>query len=152
LKSFVFISFEKRRLTASSVQCLANKNRWSAERVMHEYFHWLPQFFSPLLTVWSDGERIVISLLFRKLELLAFRVNSGSGQSDRQVLNIVGGILSARGNPGRFEFVEARRGSFVLTAVREFHPRLPWYIYPWTQAKLHVFIMHAFEAYLMRRS
>ena len=87
---------------------------------MHEYLHWLPQFFSPLLRVSNDDERIVVSLLFRKLELLAFRKDREGSQSDRQILNIVGGILSARGNDGRFEFVEARRGQFVLAAVREF--------------------------------
>jgi hypothetical protein len=152
LKSFVFTSFEKRRLIASSIQCLTNKNRWSAERVTYEYLRWLPGFFSPLLTVWNDGERIVISLLFRKLELLAFSRDRENSRSDRQVLNIVGGILSARGNHGRLEFIEARNGSFVFAAVREFHPRLPRHLYSWTQAKLHVFVMRAFEAHLMHRS
>jgi len=119
---------------------------------MHEYFRWLPKFFSPLLSVWDDDGQIVISLLFRKIKLLEFRLNREHSRTDFQVLNIVGGILSAGGNEGRLEFREMQNGHFVTTAVCEFRPRLPRYIYPWTQAKLHDFIMHAFMRHLMRRS
>lgn len=151
MKSFVFMSVKERRLVTSSIQCLRNDSRWNAERVMHEYLRWLPRYFSPLLMVREEGDKIAISLLFRKIELLAFRVDRERSRHDRRILNIVGGILSARGNRGRFEFIDVRNGSFVFIAVREFHPRLPRLIYAWTQSKLHVLAMHAFEAHLMRR-
>lgn len=143
------VTFKPPPLMVRSVQRLPVRG-WSAEEVMNEYLHWLPRFFRPL-KVWADGERFVISFLFRKLELLAFQLSKERSTSDRQLLYIVGGILSGGGKRGRLEFREALGGRVILAAIHEFRPRLPWYIYQWTQAWIHLLTMRAFKWHLMRR-
>jgi hypothetical protein len=67
---------------------------------------------------------------------------------------ITGGLL-ARVRPhepvrGRLEFRVVLGGSHVLAAIHDFEPRLPWFIYTLTQAKVHLFIMKAFSRHLQR--
>jgi hypothetical protein len=39
---------------------------------------------------------------------------------------------------------------YVITAIHEYVPKLPWAIYKLTQAKLHLYVMKKFEKELQR--
>jgi hypothetical protein len=70
----------------------------------------------------------------------------------RYVLRVTGGTLSEshpKGEP-RLEFRTAPDGRHVLAALQDFEPRLPWWIYGWTQALVHVAIMSAYRRFLAK--
>ena len=50
----------------------------------------------------------------------------------------------------RLEFRLTPDRGHVIAAVQDFHPRLPWWLYVWTQAKLHAFVMWGFGRHLRR--
>lgn len=51
---------------------------------------------------------------------------------------------------GRLEFRNALAGQFTLVAIHDYAPALPWFIYKFTQAPLHLLVMKWFSAYLKR--
>ena len=51
---------------------------------------------------------------------------------------------------GRLEFREVLGGRYVLAAIHDFTPSLPWFIYNQTQARVHLWVMHAFQRYLKK--
>ena len=69
---------------------------------------------------------------------------------------ITGGLLlqkSARVEqpvPGRLEFRSIFDGRFLLTAVHDFRPALPWHIYRVSQARVHLLVMNLFGRHLAR--
>jgi len=48
------------------------------------------------------------------------------------------------------EFREVLDGKYILSAIHEFVPRLPWLLYLNTQARLHLFVMNSFKKYLVK--
>ena len=56
--------------------------------------------------------------------------------------------LTKRTNRGWLEFRSILDGSYIITAIHEFVPRLPWLVYKFTQAKAHLLVMKRFENYL----
>jgi hypothetical protein len=51
---------------------------------------------------------------------------------------------------GWLEFREVLDGEYVLAAIHDFVPKLPWYIYVNTQAIVHLWVMNSFNAYLKK--
>lgn len=116
-----------------------------------EYARWLPRFMRPWLRVEVNAERdcfLYLRLLRRPLLVLQFAAEASS--VDRQLFFITGGILTqsnAGGRP-RLEFRAVLSGRYVLAAVHDFVPRLPWFIYKYSQALLHLFVMKRFRRHL----
>jgi hypothetical protein len=61
---------------------------------------------------------------------------------------VIGGLLSGKMDRGRLEFREVLDRRYVMAALHEFRPALPWYIYYWTQAIVHLIVMKAFSEHL----
>jgi hypothetical protein len=108
----------------------------------------LPTFFSTLVRVQLDGNRCTFYLIDPNLKLLILERSAERSTPDRQLLYIVGGLLSAKQERGRLEFREVLDRKYVMAAIHEFRPSLPWFIYRWTQAVLHLFVMNAFGEHL----
>lgn len=72
--------------------------------------------------------------------------------ADRQLFYVTGGFLvgKAEGVRPRLEFRAVLDGTFVLAAVNDFVPRLPWLVYKFTQAVFHLWVMLAFGRHLAR--
>jgi hypothetical protein len=83
--------------------------------------------------------------------LLSLKLDLKVSQDDRQLFRVGKGLLVASGNQGRFEFRESHDGKFVIAALHNFRPALPWLLYRWTQAVLHKMVMGGFGRYLMVR-
>lgn len=131
-----------------SIQRLVLPPGRDADWVAQEYFRWLPQFFSTLIRVGIDGNRCTFYLFHPNIKLLILEKSTERSSPDRQLLYIIGGLLSAQQGRGRLEFREVLNHQYVMAAIHEFRPSLPWFIYRWTQAIIHLFVMRAFGEHL----
>ena len=82
--------------------------------------------------------------------LLELQFVPGRFDSDRQKFHIVGGLLSRTKDTGWLEFRQVQERAYTLTAIHEFVPSLPWFVYVATQAPVHAWVMHAFGRHLSR--
>lgn len=120
---------------------------WLAE----EYLRWLPQAFQLLIR--AEYIREGISRMYlqgTKLLLLELTYQPTRSSSNRAIYTISDGALlrnDARGK-GTFEFRIMLDSPILLTAIHDFYPRLPWYIYTLTQAQVHALVMHRFSKHL----
>jgi len=123
--------------------------RWVAE----EYVRWLPRFMAPFLRVDVDEERTCRFYLrpFRD-PLLVMTFSTERSSPDRQLFYVTGGQLAGvpSGGRPRLEFRSVLGGDFVLAAIHDFVPRLPWYVYKYTQALVHLWVMRGFGRHLAR--
>lgn len=116
---------------------------WTGE----EYFRWLPKFCSNIVKVKYDGKECVFSLFHESFVILKLRRSTTPCES-RISFNVVGGLLNAKRSRGRLEFTESLDRNFVFGALHNFVPALPWFVYKFTQAIVHVFVMGAFGEHL----
>ncbi len=137
------------RNTVRSVQRLPNPGNRSATWVARRYQTWLPRFFRYLIRVKQRGETSVFKL--GPWELLQLRFIPDRSDVDRQLFFIVGGRLVKRRDYGWLEFRRVLGGQYVIAAIHEFVPTLPWFIYMISQAVAHLFVMNQFGRYLMRQ-
>ena len=114
----------------------------------------LPRIFGPLIRVDVDDTGSCRFLLQPfGLLLLYLRLEPERSAPDRQLFGIDGGALVYRRNgvdPGRLEFREVLDGRFVLAAIHDFEPALPWTVYSITQALVHLWVMWRFARHLAR--
>ena len=119
--------------------------RWTVE----EYVRWLPEFLWLILRCKVEGTRVRFFLRFISTPLLELTIKEG-GTEHHTVLAITDGLLAnVKESPeGRFEFREVFNGKFVIAAIHEFCPRLPWLVYNCSQALVHLMVMRAFGRHL----
>ena len=123
----------------------------SAASVANEYLAWLPRFMRPFLRVSVDDAQSARFFLWpfaRPLLVLTWAADRSS--SERKLFYVKGGMLlgDVAGARPRLEFRTALGNAFVLAAVHDFVPRLPWFIYKYTQALVHLLVMRAFARHL----
>ncbi len=138
-----------------SVQRLPLPPGRDARWVAAEYTRWLPKFMAPLLRVDTDETgtcRFFVRSLRAPLLVLRFAPDRSTG--DRQLFYVTGGLLTRvlDGSRPRLEFRTVLGGQFVLAAIHDFVPRLPWFIYTMTQALVHLYVMTGFGRHLRRTS
>ena len=145
-----FFRFRAREKTVRSLQRLPLPQGKNAEWIKNEYVRWLPKFMSP----WISVEVVKSSLLFKifrsHTSLLELELNQNISDADRQLLYIKGGLLAASDNMGRLEFRVVLRRKFVLAAIHDYKPSLPWFIYKYSQAIMHLVVMRSFDHHLLR--
>lgn len=140
--------FRIQRNTVRSVQRLPLPPGRDAEWVKDQYAVWLPKFLAPFIKVATPNDHMSFSLLTSKAVMLDLVLNRDRSSADRQLLYVKGGLLSAKDNKGRLEFREVLNRKFILAAIHEFKPSLPWPLYRLTQAIAHVWVMRNFSRYL----
>ena len=138
---------EQRRVR--SVQRLPLPPNKDAHWTVEEYVRWLPQFLWLVLRCKVEDRRILFFLRFLSPPLLELTIREG-GTPHHTVLDITAGLLAnvEESPEGRFEFREVFNGKFVIAAIHEFCPRLPWLIYNFSQAVVHLMVMRAFGRHL----
>lgn len=119
---------------------------WAAK----EYMRWLPKFMFPFILVSVDGDMVNFSLIFPGWVLLRLRFAPERSTADRSLFYIVGGLLAIVTKGSRLEFRETLDQKYILTAIHDFIPSLPWWIYIYTQAIIHLFVMNNFGKHLKR--
>ena len=68
--------------------------------------------------------------------------------SDRQLFYVTGGALARPAARDRLEFRVTPDARHLLTAIHDFVPRLPWWLYRLTQALVHRWVMGRFGRHL----
>lgn len=122
---------------------------WLAEK----YTIWLPRYFRPFIRVEVNSLRVIRFYIFKlPLPLLELTYSEERSTPDRTLFYITGGILATHtpGMRGRLEFREVLNGQCALAAIHDFTPSLPWFIYNYTQARLHLWVMQAFVGYMRK--
>ena len=138
----------KMKNTVRSVQRLPNGADMNAIEVSEEYLRWLPKSFKYLIKV-EDNDQFVSFQLFGR-PLLRLQYVRDRSDDKRQLFYIVGGMLAKRTDYGWLEFRSVLEGKYVVAAIHEFVPRLPWFVYINSQAILHLWVMKRFGRHLSR--
>jgi len=134
-----------------SVQRLRVAPERDASGVADEYVRWLPRFLAPFLRVSVDARGICRFYLWPvRAPLLELTPADDRRSPDFRLLYVSGGLLArpVDGPRPRLEFRRVLDDGIVLAAVLDFVPRLPWLVYKYTQALVHLFIMQAFGRHL----
>ena len=146
-KNPVFKYFKnKPENTVRSVQRMENPSRKSAPWVASNYPKWLSSKFGKLIYAEENGP--LLKFTFLGLCLLQLEHIKNRSDENRQLFYITGGFLTKRNNMGWLEFRSILNGAYIITAIHEFVPRLPWFIYRFTQAKSHYYVMKKFENFI----
>lgn len=137
-----------KRNTVRSVQRSVLPANMNAQDVAQTYMKWLPKFMYPFIRVYVDGEWVTFCLINRKVKLLILKWSPERSTNDRQIFYVRGGLLAKKEDRGRLEFREVLNKRYMLAAIHDFKPSLPWYIYRYTQAIVHLIVMTFFGRYL----
>ncbi len=140
-----------------SVQRLPLPSSKNAAWVADYYASWLIDFLYPLIRVEKDQiGSLKLNLSLGKgrccWTLLELKYSSERSSPERHLFYIQGGALLSRNaaSNGRFEFREVLHHRYVIAAIFDFVPALPWWIYKFTQAVLHLFVMWSFKRALKK--
>ncbi len=134
--------------TVRSIQRLPSLKDVKAFELSELYFKWLPLQFQGLLRVTRDQESLSFYAPFVSQPLLVLTKVRDEFIEERQKFLIQGGLLVSRKNKGWLEFRVLNHGQFVLSAIHEYSPSLPWYLYVNTQARAHLWVMKNFSNFL----
>lgn len=135
--------------TVRSIQRLPNTRHQSALWIANRYKVWLPTFFRFLIRA-EENSRGEVGFFLANGRKPMLQLTWIPDRSDvrRQLFYISGGWLVKRFDYGWLEFREVLEGRYVISAIHEFVPRLPWFVYILTQAKMHLWVMRHFRKYL----
>ena len=139
-----------RRSDVRSVQRLPLPPGRDAAWVASEYMRWLPAGFRPFVRVEVDGHTCRFYSLGLAAPLLVLELAPLRSGKDRQLFYITKGLLASGRGRGRLEFREVLERRYVIAAIHEFEPTLPWYIYRSSQAYAHLWVMWRFRRHLAR--
>jgi hypothetical protein len=118
---------------------------WAAD----EYARWLPRALSWLIRAEVRADRsFEFFLVFIHRPLLVLTAAPERSTPDRQLFFVTAGWLVAKGSRGRFELRQVLDDRTLLTAIHDFAPSLPWWLYRQTQARFHAWVMAAFRLHL----
>lgn len=143
-----FAGYLPEKRDVRSIQRLVLPPGRNADWAAHEYFRWLPQFFSTLIRVKLDGDRAIFYVFSPSIQILILEISRERSSEDRMLMYVIGGLLSGIQDRGRLEFREVLNRRYVLSALHEFRPSLPWWLYRWSQAIVHIIVMYAFGEHL----
>ncbi|MEO8552393.1 MAG: NAD-dependent epimerase/dehydratase family protein [Kofleriaceae bacterium] len=142
-----------------SVQRIALPKGADAEWAAHEYMRWLPRGAWPMrvavdaahteatgVTAEANVTRFYLRPFKRPLLELTFAADRSA--SDRQLFYVTGGALAHPQTRGRLEFRVTPDGAHLLTAIHDFAPQLPWWLYRISQAIVHRYVMWRFGRHL----
>ncbi|MES2642144.1 MAG: NAD-dependent epimerase/dehydratase family protein [Myxococcota bacterium] len=141
--------------TVRSVQRLPLPTGRDAIWAAAEYMTWLPRAMRPFLQVTvSEAGLVRFCVLGLPTSLLELAWSRERSLPDRTLLYVVGGALAriTEGHRGRLEFRVVLGGRYLVAAVHELVPNLPWPVYNATQALAHLWVMRAFGRHLARRA
>ncbi|KYG68682.1 hypothetical protein AZI87_05460 [Bdellovibrio bacteriovorus] len=148
-KPLAFKGTEVGKHVVRSVQRLPLPPGKTAEAVAHAYLDFLPTL-PAFLKVDVEGRWVYFRWRFPDTKLLVLEYAPERSWSHRQLFYVRGGLLAAKTERGRLEFREILGGKAVIAAIHDFVPRMPWYVYRWTQAYFHLWVMKQFGRYLKR--
>jgi uncharacterized protein YbjT (DUF2867 family) len=144
-----FIGSLKASSTVRSVQRMKLPSHMRADIISFSYLHWLPRYFRFLLKVEKDMQFLHIKPFFTDTPFLTLQHGYDKSERDRQVFYIRGGLLVKKNEYGGImEFREILDGDYLIVAIHNFKPALPWWIYVPIQAAIHKVVMDSFSSWV----
>lgn len=144
-----FVKSSEKSNNVRSIQRLPNIRQKSAYWVANRYKIWLPNFFRFMITAKEEPKGTVTFFILRIAKpMLQLTLVKDRSDRKRQLFYITGGWLVGRLDYGWLEFREVMNGKYILSAIHEFVPRIPWFVYLNTQARIHLWVMNRFGKYL----
>lgn len=134
-----------------SVQRVTTLFRSEVKEVTNIYFKWLDNFLKPIITVEQSGAFYTVNFFLLKSPLLVFEYSENRSFPGRELYYIRTGLLVGKSTRARIEFRNIYQGLYKIIAIHDYHPSLPWYLYKYTQALFHLFIMRSFGKFLIRQ-
>ncbi|MEM9337699.1 MAG: NAD-dependent epimerase/dehydratase family protein [Bacteroidota bacterium] len=144
LRRSTYVKEEKN--TVRSVQRLTNPGNKPVEWVADAYPKWLPTLFKYVLRAKEENGEVSFQLL--SVKLLRLKFMEERSDEERRLFFIVGGLLVKRGDHGWLEFRSVLDNRYIIAAIHEFVPSLPWFFYRYTQAVVHLLVMKRFNKFL----
>ena len=146
-------SIIKKASAVRSVQRMTMPKNKDAFWVAEEYVRWLPKAFRLLVRAEYPEEGVSkMYLQGTRLLLLELRFQAQKSSTHRAIYKISDGLLVRPDTLGQgiFEFRILMDSPILITAIHNFYPRLPWFIYTLTQAQIHRLVMDRFAKYLLK--
>ena len=140
---------KKEKNTVRSIQRIYNPKKYDTKVVAKYYPIWLSKIFAGIINSNFDGQFLrfyVLNTILLELKLIDDR-----SSKNRQLYYITGGILTKRKDLGWLEFRSILDNEFIITAIHEYVPKLPWFLYKLTQAKIHLYVMNKFEKEISKK-
>ncbi len=132
-----------------SVQRISLPGGRDAEWAAQEYMRWLPHGAWPMRVEIATDPRVT-KFFVRPFRRSLLELELETSASDLQVFSVTGGWLTRSRTRGRLEFRVTLDGTQLVTAIHDFVPRLPWWLYRSSQALVHRFVMWRFGRHLAR--
>lgn len=139
---------------ATSIQRVQLQQPIDAAKVADTYFSRTPWFLKPLIRLENLGSFVHFYFLFKTKHLRLLSLKRSDDRSDkyRMVYYVVGGFLAhPLTKNGRLEFRFIPANTSLVMALLNFRPSLPWFIYKYTQAIVHLWVMKSFGRMLEKR-
>lgn len=123
-----------------------------ADWCLHYYVHWLSRITRPFIRIETSGQISRIYLLTLKKPILELTHEKERSSSRHAYYRISGGIFvnSKVAHNGRLEFLQLPNSQECIVAIHDYLPALPWFIYKYSQAKIHLWVMKAFDLHLKK--
>lgn len=141
-------------ISVRSVQRLPLPPGKDADWVALYYSRWLPKLFlGTIIRVKVDQYGCYFYFRFLRPSLLDLTFSHARSSKDRPLYYITGGLLARLDqlpHRGRLEFREVLQNRYVLVAIHDYVPTIPWFLYNATQALLHVWVMRKYDKHLRK--
>ena len=120
-----------------------------AKWVVEKYCHFLGLFFNLVISVKITPAEINF-YLFGAYKLLQLTSSPERSSRFRHLYYISDGLLVNTKYRGRFEFRKLPFDTHYIIAIYDFVPSLPWLVYRYSQAIVHLMVMKLFQIYIWR--
>lgn len=117
------------------------------------YMEWLGGIAKFLIRTEYDGSSIYrVYIRPSRQPILELTYSPELSSKDSAVYHITGGAFTKtkENHEGRLEFLQVPGTQDCVIAIHDYLPSLPWFIYKFTQAKVHLWVMYAFRRHLKR--
>ncbi len=128
-----------------SVQRMHLPEKSSVPDVVNMYFTWLPWYLKPFLKISRKNLVCEYRTRFFSILLLVLERDRQSSKKNRELFHVKSGLLVAKHNRGRFEFRASPDREFLIAALHNYKPSLPWFVYRLSQALVHRLVMKSFS-------
>ncbi|GGF25745.1 NmrA family protein [Halobacillus andaensis] len=120
---------------------------WAAKH----YVEWLAEKFAPMIQTESDQKNnYKIKTALTGQPLLKMGYSTERSTANRTLYYLTGGVFfdASKNERGRLEFRQIPDSQECIVAIHDYMPSLPWFVYKYTQAKAHIFVMYLFRKHL----
>ena len=137
-----------------SIQRVVLPGNTNADWAARYYLEWLGKSLKALVRMDYDGGNIYrVHLRASRKPILELTYLPERSSAESTVYHISGGAFTKLGDTheGRLEFLQIPGTRECVIALHDYLPSLPWFIYKYTQAKVHLWVMAAFRRHLQNQ-